>query len=93
MASKTYDVVVIGSGVGGLGVGAILASREGKKVLVAEKESFIGGRILSFYGKDNKLWIIDKPYTYKDFTRALGSAGTWIAKSEPDFETVVKKGM
>ena len=93
MASKTYDAVVIGSGVGGLGTAAILASREGKKVLVAEKESFIGGRILSFYGEDNKLWIIDKPYTYKEFTRALGSTGTWIAKAEPDFETAVEKGM
>jgi len=93
MAAKQYDVIVVGSGVGGLGTGAILAAKEGKKVLVVEKESFIGGRILSFYGKDNKLWIIDKPYEYKDFTRALASTGTWLAKSEPGFEAVVKKGM
>ena len=92
MASKNYDAIIVGSGVGGLGTAAILAAKEGKKVLVLEKESFIGGRILSFYGKDNEVWIIDKPYEYKDFTKALGSTGTWITHAQPDFETLVKKG-
>lgn len=42
MQSKEYDVTVIGSGVGGLCVGALLAHR-GYKTLVVEKRSFIGG--------------------------------------------------
>lgn len=92
MSTKQFDVIVVGSGVGGLGTAAILAGKEEKKVLVLEKESFYGGRILSFYGKDNKTWIMDKPYGYKDLSRALGSTGTWLAKSEPDFETIVKRG-
>jgi len=93
VASKNYDAIVVGSGVGGLGTAAILAAKEKKRVLVLEKESFIGGRILSFYGKDNKIWIIDKPYEYKDFTKALGSTGTWITHAKPDFETLIKQGM
>ena len=92
MASKSFDVIVVGSGVGGLGTGAILAAKEGKKVLVLEKESFIGGRVLSFYGKDNQLWINNKRYSYKDLQKALASTGTFITHDQPDFEQVVKKG-
>src|SRR5512137_1325635 len=92
MVSKNFDVVVVGSGVGGLATAAILASKEGKKVLVLEKESFYGGRVLSFYGKENKLWIMDKEYSYKELQRSLGSTGTWITHDTPSFESVVKKG-
>ena len=35
-----YDGIIIGSGIGGTGVGAILAS-QGLKTLVLEKNSFI----------------------------------------------------
>jgi len=42
MQSRDYDVAVIGSGIGGLSVGALLAHR-GYKTLVVEKRSFIGG--------------------------------------------------
>jgi len=38
----TYDVIVIGAGIGGLGCAAKLA-RHGKKVLVLEKDRHIGG--------------------------------------------------
>lgn len=38
-----YDVVVIGSGIGGLGAGALL-TRAGYKTLVVEKLGYIGGR-------------------------------------------------
>jgi len=40
---QEYDVVVIGSGIGGLGVGALLSHR-GYKTLVVEKLERIGGR-------------------------------------------------
>ena len=42
MAEK-YDVVVIGSGVAGLGSACILAKDFNQKVLVLEKAPFIGG--------------------------------------------------
>jgi len=45
--SGKYDVIVLGSGIGGLTCGAFLA-REGMRVLVLEKHSVIGGYAHSF---------------------------------------------
>ena len=42
MTSYDYDVVIIGSGVGGLTCGSLL-SKEGLKVLVLEQSHRIGG--------------------------------------------------
>jgi len=46
-----YDVVVIGSGLGGLTAGAILA-REGRKVLVIERGNSVGGAASSYKAGD-----------------------------------------
>ena len=43
--AKKYDVIVIGSGVAGLGASSILAKDFNQKVLVLEKNPFIGGRL------------------------------------------------
>ena len=48
--NSKYDVIIIGSGMGGLNAGCYLAL-EGKKVLILEKLGFIGGRCSS-YEKD-----------------------------------------
>lgn len=45
-----YDVIIIGGGVGGTAIGAILASK-GFKTLLIEKNNFLGGRC-STYEKD-----------------------------------------
>jgi len=45
-----YDIIIIGGGVGGTAIGAILASK-GLKTLLLEKNKFIGGRC-STYEKD-----------------------------------------
>jgi monoamine oxidase len=42
-----YDVIVVGAGIAGLGAGGILA-RAGRKVLVLEKNSQVGGRAATF---------------------------------------------
>lgn len=46
-ASKKYDVVIIGSGLGGLLCGAIL-SKEGQRVYMLEKNEQIGGALQTF---------------------------------------------
>lgn len=43
----SYDAIVIGAGIAGLGIGGILA-RAGKKVLVLEKNTHVGGRAATF---------------------------------------------
>ena len=61
----TYDAVIIGSGLGGLVVGAKLA-KEGKRILLLEKESTPGGYASCFsfgdYIGDNGLQILDGLY-------------------------------
>lgn len=42
-----YEAIVVGSGIGGLAAGLLL-SHQGKKTLVAEKNSISGGRLTSF---------------------------------------------
>jgi prolycopene isomerase len=48
--SEKYDVIIIGAGIGGLTAGAILA-RNGKKVLVLEKNPVVGGYAVCFKRK------------------------------------------
>ena len=45
---KQYDVIIVGSGLGGLSAGAILA-KAGKKVLVLERHYQFGGFATSFW--------------------------------------------
>lgn len=46
---ERFDAIIIGSGIGGLAMGAILSTRRpGLKVLILEKNSFIGGRVSSW---------------------------------------------
>lgn len=42
MSNNKYDIVIIGSGLGGLTSGAYLA-KQGKKVLVLESHNIVGG--------------------------------------------------
>lgn len=55
---EKYDTIVIGSGIGGLAIGAILASRKrGHKILILEKNSGLGGRLFSYEKEGFKLDI------------------------------------
>ena len=50
---KQYDVIIVGSGLGGLSAGAILA-KAGKKVLVLERHYQFGGFATSFWRNGKK---------------------------------------
>lgn len=43
---KKYDIIVVGAGPGGIPA-AIAAARKGKKVLLVERENFLGGMLVS----------------------------------------------
>lgn len=51
MNSKTYDAIIIGSGMGGLTASALLA-KKGWKTLLLEKERQVGGYVVSFRRSD-----------------------------------------
>ncbi|HDP79980.1 MAG TPA: FAD-binding protein, partial [Spirochaetes bacterium] len=79
-------VIVIGAGVGGLSVGALLA-KEGQKVLILEQTDRVGGRALSVEGDE----ITEKGLQwYKDL---LKTQYTYIAGSEPSMEDIIARGM
>jgi monoamine oxidase len=85
--SNDYDVIVVGCGIAGSLVGAILSNMEHKKVLILEASSQIGGRAISFRGEG----IRDAD----EFSRTLAlSAHSWISdRTKPDLPTLVKKKM
>ena len=85
--SNSYDAIVVGCGIAGSVVGAILSNMEHKKVLVLEASSQIGGRATSFRGEG----ITDAD----EFQKTLAqSAHSWVSdRTEPDLPTLVKKKM
>lgn len=56
--NQNWDVIVVGSGVGGLMVGALLSKYEKKKVLVLEKHDKIGGCTHTFRRKKNYVFDV-----------------------------------
>jgi monoamine oxidase len=91
--AKKYDVIIIGSGIAGLGAASLLVKDFNQKVLVLEKAPFIGGRAVSFVGKGNKVTVDGLELDANGFKRALGSIGAWIPKSTPDLNTCFEKGL
>lgn len=87
MKNQEYDTIIIGAGLGGLMTGAILAGLDGMKVLILEKESEIGGRVISFGGPHGQ-------YSEEEYRRLLGGcAGVWVMDSYPDLSTIIKNGL
>lgn len=57
--AKKYDVIIVGAGIAGLGLGAILAKEGKQKVLVLDRFPKIGGRMMSYDGYPEKGWRVD----------------------------------
>lgn len=92
MAEK-YDVVVIGAGIAGLGTACLLARDFKQKVLVLERAPFIGGRVVSFVGKGNRVYVDGLELDANGFKSALGLIGAWVPSCTPDLETCFEKGL
>lgn len=83
---QKFDVVIVGSGLGGLISGAVLSQMEKLRVLVLEKNPDIGGKIMS-YGR-----IHNPNLTEKEYRRSLSACGySSIVYSKPDFSEIVEK--
>lgn len=80
-----YDAIIVGGGLGGLIVAALLAQKERKKVLVLEREDVLGGRMHHFIGDE-----IKEP---KDYLLPLGASTAWLIDSQPDLQTIIDKGL
>ncbi len=93
MAQKEYEVIVIGSGVGGLGAATLLAKKFGKKVLVLEKAPHIGGRVASYVGKGDKVTIDGLELDSLGFRKSLADSRCWVSYCEPDLTTMFNKGL
>ena len=71
MSESSFDAVVIGSGLGGLTAGALMA-KAGRKVCVIERNSSVGGAVNFFF-----LWDLDGGHMVRarlDGTSASGTA-------------------
>lgn len=85
--SNSYDAIIVGCGIAGSVVGALLSNLEQKKVLILEKSSQIGGRATSFRGEA----ITDAEVFRKTLAQ---SAHSWMSdRTEPDLPTLIKKKM
>ncbi len=57
--SGDFDTVVIGAGIAGLGVAAILSREGGERVLVLDRFPLPGGRLMSFADTPEPGWKVD----------------------------------
>jgi prolycopene isomerase len=82
--AEGFDVVFVGAGVGSLCAAALLAAREGRRVLVLERAGQLGGRATSFVGGEITSW--------DDYARPLGvAARTRVHRALPDADTIVRE--
>jgi len=56
---ESYDTIVVGAGIAGLGVASILAAEAGEKVLVLDRYDRPGGRLMSYPDTPGKGWKVD----------------------------------
>jgi hypothetical protein len=93
MSRDQADVVVIGAGIAGMAAGAMLAKDFGRSVLVVERAPFIGGRAVSFVGKNCRVVADGVEMGAAEFKQALAHARTFVSSSQPELETIFDEGM
>jgi len=79
--SESFDVIVIGAGIGGISAASILA-KEGMKVALIERDDRVGGRALSIEGRE----ISERGADW--YRETLGKHYCYLAHSEPEIESI-----
>ena len=89
MLAQSYDVIVIGSGPGGISCAALLQKR-GLRVLVLEKNAFVGGKMVSIE-KDGYAYdlfphgqVPMRGSAFEDVFDELGVSDEFCPALEPD---------
>jgi len=85
MKNSQYDAIVVGAGVGGLTVAALLAREGMRKVLLIEKSSQVGGRAKTLSGDE----ILEKGENW--YRKMLGEQYCWLAGTFPSFDDIQQK--
>jgi hypothetical protein len=88
-----YDTIIIGAGLAGLTAGALLSAEEKQKVLILEREPYLGGRLLSFSVEEGKFKLHGQSLGVPEYKKALASVYAWVTRAEPDLETMLEKGL
>lgn len=95
----SYDVIIIGAGLGGLTAGAKL-SKEGKKVLLIEQHNIPGGCATTFKHKDLKIEVglhmidgLDDGDPKLKIFKELGVLDNLEFKRVPEFYRFIKPGV
>ncbi len=60
--SSDYDIIIIGSGLGGLTVGSLMSQLKGKKVLILEQHYIVGGFTHTFKREKGYHWDVGVHY-------------------------------
>ncbi len=92
-AQDTFDTVIIGAGVAGLGAAALLARDFGQRVLVLERSPFIGGRTLSYVGRGDKVVADGIEMDARAFRKSLPLAHCYLGKCTPSIEEIFDQGL
>ena len=91
--AESFDVVVVGAGVAGLAVAALLAKDHGKRVLVAERAPWVGGRTLSYVGKGKVVTADGLEMDARAFRKSLAHAHCYLGKCDPPIEEIFARGL
>lgn len=81
-SAKPFDLIVIGSGMGGLTVASLMAQLKGWRVLVLERHFRLGGFTHSFTRPGHRAWDVGLHYVGGmhpgEMTREIFDLISWI---------------
>ncbi len=91
--NERFDTIVVGAGIAGLGVAALLAKDHGQHVLVLERAPWVGGRALSYVGRGDTVTADGITMDAQAFRKSLAHAHCYLAKCEPAIEDIFERGL